>query len=88
MYLIIYDIIDDRRRNKIRKLLTGYGAMVQKSCCESYMTGRQYEQLERQLQHMIHWEEDNVRVYQLNGLNRVYNYGTENENAYQEIIII
>lgn len=34
LYLISYDIEDDRERNRVSKLLTGYGFRVQKSVFE------------------------------------------------------
>ncbi|VEJ34624.1 CRISPR-associated endoribonuclease Cas2 [Aedoeadaptatus ivorii] len=87
LYLIIYDIVDNKRRNRLFKFLKGYGTPVQRSCFESYLTESEYLKVERRICRWIDPEEDNVRTYQLHGLNRVFNYGTDNPNAYTEFII-
>ena len=33
-YLICYDVVNDRRRNRVSRLLEGYGLRVQKSVFE------------------------------------------------------
>lgn len=88
LYLIIYDIIDNKRRNRIFKLLKGYGQLVQKSCCETYLTEKEYATVEQKLCSYIDPEEDNIRVYQLHGLNRVFNYGIDNPHTYTDLLIL
>ena len=38
--LIIYDIVDNKRRTKFAKLLEGYGKRVLKSAFEAMLSGR------------------------------------------------
>jgi len=68
LYLISYDIAPDKRRNKIAKLLEGYGSRVQLSVFECDLTTTQYMQLRRRLDKILQSEEeDNVRIYRLCG---------------------
>ena len=43
--LIIYDIVDNKRRTKFAKLLEGYGKRVQKSAFEAMITESLYRKL-------------------------------------------
>ena len=42
LYIVAYDIANDRRRGKIHKILCGYGAWTQFSLFECYLTPKQY----------------------------------------------
>lgn len=64
-YLICYDIVLDRRRNKVAHLLEGYGMRVQKSVFECVLTPDQRNLLQRQLNRYIQPDEDQVRFYPL-----------------------
>ncbi len=64
-YLICYDIVLDRRRNRVAHLLEGYGMRVQKSVFECVLTPDQRNLLERQLNRYIKPDEDQVRFYPL-----------------------
>jgi CRISPR-associated protein Cas2 len=64
-YLICYDIVDDRRRNKVAHLLEGYGLRVQKSVFESVLTPDQYQMLQKKLLKYLNAQEDQVRFYPL-----------------------
>lgn len=64
-YLICYDIVLDRRRNKVAHLLEGYGMRVQKSVFECVLSPDQREMLQRKLNRYIKPEEDQVRFYPL-----------------------
>lgn len=45
LILIIYDIIDNKRRTKFFKFLSGYMTPVQKSCFESHLTDQEFDRL-------------------------------------------
>lgn len=64
-YLICYDIVLDRRRNKVAHILEGYGMRVQKSVFECVLNADQYQMLQRKLNRYIKPEEDQVRFYPL-----------------------
>lgn len=64
-YLICYDVVLDRRRNKVAHLLEGYGMRVQKSVFECVLSPDQRDMLQKKLQRYIKPEEDQVRFYPL-----------------------
>jgi len=64
-YLIIYDIVDDKRRRKISKILEGYGVRVQYSAFEMWLQKRKYNELVSKLERYT-TKEDNMRIYPLN----------------------
>ena len=43
--LIIYDIVENKKRVKFAKLLSGYGIRVQKSAFEAMLTKQRYNKL-------------------------------------------
>ena len=47
LILIIYDVVNDKRRNKLAKYLSGYGNRVQKSAFEAKITTKKYEKQAR-----------------------------------------
>jgi CRISPR-associated protein Cas2 len=65
LYVVTYDISDDKRRKKIADLLEGYGARVQYSVFECVLSSQKYEELKKRLKKRIKKEEDSVRFYPL-----------------------
>ena len=82
-YLIIYDLPDskgaNKRRNRLHKLLCGYGKWTQFSVFECFLTGVQFARLQVQLEGLIKPSEDSVRVYVLDAgsVRRTLTYGSE-----------
>lgn len=66
-YLICYDVVNDRRRNRVSHLLQGYGLRVQKSVFECVLNTDQYEMLHKKLLRYLKQEEDQVRFYPISG---------------------
>lgn len=64
-YLICYDVVNDRRRYRVARLLERYGMRVQKSVFECVLTPDIREGLQKRLQRVIKPEEDQVRFYPL-----------------------
>jgi CRISPR-associated protein Cas2 len=68
-YLIIYDLPDtkgaNKRRNRLHKLLSGYGKWTQYSVFECFLTAKQFTQLQIQIESLIRPQEDGVRIYVL-----------------------
>jgi CRISPR-associated protein Cas2 len=60
---ISYDIADNRRRQRLAKLLLNYGHRVQKSVFEVQVDDRQYLKLKKSIGEIIDWEDDSVRYY-------------------------
>jgi CRISPR-associated protein Cas2 len=64
-YLVCYDIVSDRRRNKVSKLLEAYGLRVQKSVFECVLDDKQQEYLQKRLLQLLNKREDQIRFYPL-----------------------
>ena len=62
-YIITYDIRDDRRRNKIFKLLKGYATPVQFSVFEGYVKREDVVKMQHQVRKMMHSRDDSVCFY-------------------------
>jgi CRISPR-associated protein Cas2 len=66
LYLITYDIADDRRREDVATLLSGYGPRVQLSVFEcDVRSRREVVDLRGKLRDLIDAVEDQVRIYPL-----------------------
>lgn len=71
-YLVCYDVIQDRRRNRVSKLLEGHGLRVQKSVFECVLTPDQFELLKRRFgtKRYLNPEEDQIRFYPMSPRHR------------------
>ncbi|MCM1183522.1 MAG: CRISPR-associated endonuclease Cas2 [Roseburia sp.] len=85
--LIIYDIIDNRKRLKLSKLLSGYGFRIQKSAFEAVIPRKKYNELLERLPAYTSTE-DSIRVYKIIGKGQVTNFGKKAENESEDIIVI
>ncbi len=65
MYLVCYDITDDRERRRIGKLLEGFGVRVQRSVFECCLTAHGYQEMIAQLT-ALDIVSGHVAVYLLN----------------------
>lgn len=65
LYIVAYDIPDDKRRTKVHKTLCGYGAWTQYSLFECWLTRRQIIELRAKLARHLIAERDSVRFYAL-----------------------
>ena len=63
--LISYDVVHDRRRHRLAKLLGGHGQRVQYSVFECELTSLQLTRLARDIERIINPECDSVRIYRL-----------------------
>lgn len=73
--LMIYDIVDNKRRNKMVKCLEAYGVRVQKSAFEALLNRRQYEKMLQESSILIDEAVDSLRVYVLDDIIDVYTWG-------------
>lgn len=93
MYVISYDISNDRRRNKIAKILLDYGRRVQYSVFECEMNQKTFKELYGKLAKVMAGAEDgNIRFYFLCGKceKEVQGLGTENDCAWgnEDVFVI
>ena len=86
--LIIYDIVDNKKRLAFAKKLNGYGFRVQKSAFEAMITESLYRKLIDEIPRMIDKELDSVRVYKIRGSGEVNLFGVSPAIADEEVIII
>lgn len=63
LYLVAYDISDDRRRTKVHKILSGFGEWTQFSIFECFLNEQELILMRRRLDDVLKHEEDNVRFY-------------------------
>ncbi len=63
--LVIYDVENNRKRNRLARYLLGYGERVQESAFEAFVSHGQYKRILRDMQGMIDVEQDSIRVYKL-----------------------
>lgn len=67
MYLISYDLSNDRVRNKVSKTLENYGKRVQYSVFECKITDVLLSKLYSQLVILMQGEEGSIRLYTICG---------------------
>lgn len=85
--LIIYDIISNKHRVKMAKLLSSYGARVQKSAFEARLTKRQYDKMLSDIEKMLK-PEDNVRIYRMTGYEEIHTFGSKDYETFEDVVII
>ena len=86
LVLVIYDIVDNKKRTKFVKFLEKYGVRVQKSAFERIIILNQYNELISKIPYYIS-EEDNIRVYKLKVDGEVVSWGSGMSQA-EEVIIL
>ena len=64
MFVVVsYDIVDDRRRNRVCKTLKDFGTRVQYSVFECELDAAALRRLGDRLERLIERKEDSVRFY-------------------------
>ena len=71
--VISYDVVSDKQRSKVLKLLKGYGTHVQYSVFECDLNEQQLATLKRELAALVDANTDSVRLYRLDppGVRRI-----------------
>lgn len=67
LYVVAYDIPDDKRRRKVSHLLQGYGRRVQYSVFELVVSSGKFDELRLRLKKLVRLSEDNIRFYPVSG---------------------
>ncbi len=86
--LVIYDIVDNRRRVKFSDKMSGYGFRVQKSAFEAMITDNLYKKLLTEIPSLIDQSIDTVRVYKIRGAGEVNLFGASPTIEDEEVIIL
>ena len=84
--LVIYDIVDNKRRTKMVKFLEKYGVRVQKSAFEAYLTREKYDGLVKYASKLIEADVDSLRIYLLADHTSVRSWGI-GDNHYEDVIV-
>ena len=84
--LVIYDIVDNKKRNRMVKCLERYGVRVQKSGFEAYLSKKKYEQLMNDASRIIDKETDSLRIYLLANKTSVRSWGIGDKHI-EDVII-
>jgi len=64
-YVVAYDLSSDKRRNKVHKILSGFGEWTQYSVFELFVTDKEMMLLQSKLEKVLDAEKDSVRFYPL-----------------------
>lgn len=65
LYLVCFDIVEDKCRYRVVKILLKYGARVQKSVFECTLNDKQYLDMKSEIESHINFSQDSVRYYQI-----------------------
>lgn len=86
--LIIYDIINNKRRTRFAKEMCGYGFRVQKSAFEALIEDNLFEKLLKEIPSLINAEEDSIRVYRMTGYGEVDLFGVNQKIEAEDVMIV
>ena len=93
LYLLIYDLPDNKaankRRTRLHKMLSGYGKWTQYSVFECFLTAMQFVKLQQQIENLLKSTEDSVKIYVLDSgaVKRTITYGSEKPRQDKTIIL-
>jgi len=71
LYIVTYDIADDRRWRRIFRLMNGYGRWLQLSVFQCRLTARRRAELARRLEQLIDSRDDHVLILDLGPADKV-----------------
>lgn len=71
LYLVTYDISDQRRWRAVFKLMQGYGEWLQLSVFQCRLSARHHAEMLATLDELIHHQQDHVLVIDLGSAERV-----------------
>lgn len=87
LVLVIYDIIDNRKRMKFSKYLQGYGTRVQKSAFEARLSEKKYNKLMNDIPQFC-GNDDSIRVYRIIGESHISAWGLREIPTDDEDVIV
>lgn len=89
LYVVAYDIPDDKRRAKVHNLLSAYGEWTQYSLFELFLTDKQRIALLERLHTILRESQGSVRLYPLcdANLQQVITLGSKPPRERKEYII-
>lgn len=88
--LVIYDIVENKKRTKLAKYLLGFGFRIQKSCFEAILPDNKFQKLLKGLGKFVNDDDEinSVRVYKFYSKAQIYSFGKNIEVESEDVIII
>lgn len=86
--LIIYDIVDNKRRVKFAKFCRGMEPEYKNLHSKQCMPIGKYEKLLDEIPKYINKKEDNIRVYKISGKSQMLSWGVTQDWDQEEVILI
>ncbi len=91
MFVVVsYDVVDDRRRNRLSKALKAFGDRVQRSVFECNVDQVELEKMVTRIRKLTDDREDTVRIYRLcascKSAISICGYGTVSEDP--DLIVV
>src|ERR1700751_2936036 len=71
LYIVSYDISDDRRWRRVFKIMRGYGRWLQLSVFQCRLTARRRAELARRLEQGVHGRDDHGLILDLGPADKV-----------------
>jgi CRISPR-associated protein Cas2 len=71
LYIVTYDISDDRRWRRVFKLMKGYGRWLQLSVFQCRLSARRRAEMARRLEDLIRADADHVLILDLGPADKV-----------------
>ncbi|RLA84488.1 MAG: CRISPR-associated endonuclease Cas2 [Deltaproteobacteria bacterium] len=75
LYIVAYDISDERRLNRVRQFLKAFSTGGQKSVYECFLTEGELREVWSGLNELIDHEQDKVHCFRLDAHSRVHTLG-------------
>jgi CRISPR-associated protein Cas2 len=90
LFVVSYDIVDDKRRKELSDYLESYGVRVQYSVFETELNQSQLNQMIKGIKKRIKPDEDTVRIYPIaiNLRDAIITIGTDKGHFFDSSIII
>lgn len=88
VYVIIYDIVSNKTRYQLAKLISQFGFRIQKSAFEVILTQADERELVAKIDRLVSPTEDLVRMYRLCGNDKILSFGNVEKTFEEEVVII
>jgi len=75
LYIIAYDITDERRLAKVRHFLKNYSTGGQRSVYECFLLHEELKFITSKLKRMINPYEDRVHIFRIDGHSQIHTLG-------------
>lgn len=88
LYIITYDIVENKTRYRLAKLLSKYGFRIQKSAFEVICDKAGEREIIKNAEKIIDQKQDLVRMYRLCGNDRIFSFGNIGKTFEEDVLIL